>query len=43
VPTEDAGIVAHHLVEAHLRGVHSHAVIRVPTYVQGIRAGQINP
>jgi LDH2 family malate/lactate/ureidoglycolate dehydrogenase len=43
VPAEDAGIVAHHLVEADLRGVHSHGVIRVPTYVQGIRAGKINP
>lgn len=43
VPTEDAGIVAHHLVEADLRGVHSHGVIRVPTYVQDIRAGKINP
>jgi LDH2 family malate/lactate/ureidoglycolate dehydrogenase len=43
VPTEDAGIVAHHLVEADLRGVHSHGVIRVPTYVTAIKAGKINP
>jgi LDH2 family malate/lactate/ureidoglycolate dehydrogenase len=43
VPSEDAGIVAHHLVEADLRGVHSHGVIRVPTYVNGLRAGRINP
>src|SRR5215210_1029133 len=43
VPAEDAGIVAHHLVEADLRGVHSHGVIRVPTYVNAIRAGKINP
>ncbi|MGE3272316.1 MAG: Ldh family oxidoreductase [Chloroflexota bacterium] len=43
VPAEDAGIVAHHLVEADLRGVHSHGVIRVPTYVAGIKAGKINP
>ena len=43
VPSEDAGIVSHHLVEADLRGVHSHGVIRVPTYVQGIRGGKINP
>src|SRR5215216_4320308 len=43
VPTEDAEIVADHLVEADLRGVHSHGVIRVPTYAQGIRAGKINP
>jgi LDH2 family malate/lactate/ureidoglycolate dehydrogenase len=33
VPTEDAEIVADHLVDADLRGVHSHGVIRVPTYV----------
>jgi LDH2 family malate/lactate/ureidoglycolate dehydrogenase len=43
VPSEDAGIVAHHLVEADLRGVHSHGVNRVPTYVNGLRAGRINP
>src|SRR6187551_2000789 len=43
VPAEEAEIVADHLVEADLRGVHSHGVIRVPTYVQGIQAGKINP
>lgn len=43
VPAEDAGIVAHHLVEADLRGVHSHGVIRVPTYVGQLKAGKINP
>jgi LDH2 family malate/lactate/ureidoglycolate dehydrogenase len=43
VPSEDARIVAEHLVEADLRGVHSHGVIRVPTYVAGIKAGRINP
>jgi LDH2 family malate/lactate/ureidoglycolate dehydrogenase len=43
VPPEDAGIVAHHLVEADLRGVHSHGVIRVPTYVNGLKAGRIKP
>jgi LDH2 family malate/lactate/ureidoglycolate dehydrogenase len=43
VPAEEAEIVADHLVEADLRGVHSHGVIRVPTYVQGIKAGKINP
>src|SRR3954470_19715631 len=30
-------------VEADLRGVHSHGVIRVPTYVEGTKAGRINP
>src|SRR3954452_14894759 len=43
VPAEDAGIVAHHLVEADLRGVHSHGVIRVPTYVGQLKTGKINP
>ncbi len=43
VPAEDAQIVAEHLVEADLRGVHSHGVIRVPTYVAAIRDGKINP
>jgi len=43
VPAEDARIVAEHLVEADLRGVHSHGVIRVPTYVTGIQKGTINP
>ncbi|MFN8634128.1 MAG: Ldh family oxidoreductase [Chloroflexota bacterium] len=42
VPAEDAGIVAHHLVEADLRGVHSHGVIRVPTYVRQLKGGKVN-
>ncbi len=33
LPAEDARTVAEHLVEADLRGVHSHGVIRVPTYL----------
>ena len=43
LPDEDARIVADHLVEADLRGVHSHGVIRVPTYVGQIRDGKTNP
>ena len=43
VTAEDAGIVAHHLVEADLRGVHSHGVIRVPAYVTALKDGKINP
>src|SRR5207342_2587124 len=43
VPAEEAEIVADHLVEADLRGVHSHGVIRVPTYVAAAQAGRINP
>lgn len=42
LPTGDAAIVAEHLVEADLRGVHSHGVIRVPTYVAGCQSGAIN-
>ena len=41
VPGEDAAIVAHHLVECDLRGVHSHGVIRVPTYVTALKAGRL--
>lgn len=41
-PESDAAVVADHLVEADLRGVHSHGVIRVPRYVDEIRAGQLN-
>ena len=43
VPSDEARIVAEHLIEADLRGVHSHGVIRVPTYVTGIQKGSINP
>ncbi|MCC6177501.1 MAG: Ldh family oxidoreductase [Chloroflexi bacterium] len=43
VPPGDAAIVAEHLVEADLRGVHSHGVIRVPNYVQRIGEGKVNP
>ena len=43
VQADEARIVAEHLVEADLRGVHSHGVIRVPTYVTGIQKGSINP
>ena len=43
LPDEDARIVAEHLVEADLRGVHSHGVIRVPTYAGQLRAGTTNP
>jgi LDH2 family malate/lactate/ureidoglycolate dehydrogenase len=43
LPEDDAGVVADHLVEADLRGVHSHGVIRVPTYVQQLRDKKLNP
>jgi LDH2 family malate/lactate/ureidoglycolate dehydrogenase len=40
---ENARIVAEHLVEASLRGVDSHGVVRIPVYVQGIADGAIDP
>src|SRR5206468_593261 len=43
LPEEESQIVAEHLVEADLRGVHSHGVIRVPSYVASCKAGRINP
>ncbi|MDN5320694.1 MAG: L-2-hydroxycarboxylate dehydrogenase [Thermococcaceae archaeon] len=42
VPKEEAKIVAEHLVEASLRGVDSHGVIRVPYYIEGIKKGLVN-
>ncbi|MBM4418860.1 MAG: Ldh family oxidoreductase [Chloroflexi bacterium] len=43
LPESDADVTADHLVEADLRGHASHGVIRIPTYITAIRAGQINP
>ncbi len=43
VPESEARIVADSLVEADLRGVSSHGVVRVPTYVAGLKNGSINP
>jgi LDH2 family malate/lactate/ureidoglycolate dehydrogenase len=43
VPEADAAVAASHLVEADLRGVHSHGTIRVPTYVRELRSGATNP
>jgi len=43
VPEGDAAIVADSLIEADLRGVSSHGVVRVPTYVTGLTSGEINP
>jgi LDH2 family malate/lactate/ureidoglycolate dehydrogenase len=40
---ENAKIVAEHLVEASLRGVDSHGVVRIPVYAQGISDGEIDP
>lgn len=43
LPEDDAAIVTDHLVEADLRGVHSHGVMRVPSYVEMIHDGSVNP
>lgn len=43
LPQDDAAIVADHLVEADLRGVYSHGVLRVDSYVRRLKAGGMNP
>jgi len=43
VPDAEAGIVADTLVEADLRGVHSHGVMRLPIYIKRIQAGLVRP
>lgn len=41
LPREDAALVAETLVEADLRNVRSHGVMRVPTYLRGLASGAI--
>ncbi len=43
VPDADAALAASTLVEADLRGVESHGVVRFPIYVERIAAGAVNP
>ena len=43
LPADQAAQAAHHLVEANLMGHDSHGVIRIPTYVRGLRAGDLLP
>lgn len=43
LPDGDAAIVADSLVEADLRNVRSHGVMRVPVYLRGIERGSIAP
>ena len=38
-----ASLIAETLVEADLRGVRSHGVMRVPGYIRGLRSGNVNP
>lgn len=43
VPRASAEIVARCLVEANLRGIDTHGIIRLPVYVRRLTAGLINP
>ena len=43
LPPEDADFVAASLVEADLRGVHSHGVLRLPRYARELREQITNP
>ena len=43
VPADEARLVAEALIEADLRGVDSHGVIRMPMYVERLGAGGTNP
>jgi LDH2 family malate/lactate/ureidoglycolate dehydrogenase len=43
VPAENAAIVAHCLVEADLRGVDTHGINRIPSYMTRIRQGVLDP
>jgi len=40
---EDAGLLADTLVQADLRGCHSHGVLRVPEYVVKLKEGGVDP
>ena len=40
---QDAGLLANSLVDADLRGVHSHGVLRVPEYVNKLKSGGVSP
>lgn len=42
VPSRDARTVTDSLVDANLRGVDSHGVMRLPKYISGLRNGSIN-
>ncbi len=42
-PADNAEAVADHLVEASMMGVHSHGVLRVPSYVAFVEEGRVDP
>ena len=41
--TKDAGLLADSLVDADLKGVHSHGVLRVPEYIKKLTHDGVNP
>ena len=43
VPASEAAFVAETLVEADLRGIHSHGILRLGRYVRELRSGVTNP
>jgi ureidoglycolate dehydrogenase (NAD+) len=43
VPATEAAFVAETLVEADLRGIHSHGILRLGRYVRELRSGVTNP
>jgi len=43
LPHDDAATEAHVLVWANLRGIDSHGVLRVPQYMDSVKAGGMNP
>jgi LDH2 family malate/lactate/ureidoglycolate dehydrogenase len=43
VPAQDAEIIAQSLLEADLRGVSSHGILRLPLYLRRVVAGALNP
>ncbi len=43
LPANEAALVADCIVEADLRGVHSHGMIRLPVYVRRLQSGVFNP
>ena len=43
VPSDDARLVADHMVDAGLRGHESHSVLRYPQYVESVRSGLVKP
>jgi LDH2 family malate/lactate/ureidoglycolate dehydrogenase len=43
VPPDQATAIARNLIQADLEGVASHGVVRLPIYVERLRAGVVNP